>query len=51
MTAVDYPSLLKARDEIFEALYADGDNAEANEFDTICTSHSDYLWDIKHEKR
>lgn len=51
MTATDYPTLLKARDEIFEAIYADGDNAEANEFDTICTSHSDYLWDIKHEKR
>jgi hypothetical protein len=51
MTAADYPSLLKARDEIFAAMYPEGEeNAEANEFDTICTSHSDYLWDIQHEK-
>jgi len=50
MTAANYDDLLKARNEIFETIYADGENAEANEFDTICTSHSDYLWDIQHEK-
>jgi len=50
MSAVDYPSLLKARDEIFAAMYAEGEDTESNEFDTICTSHSDYLWDIQHEK-
>jgi hypothetical protein len=50
MTGANYPDLLKARGEILEAVYGDGDNAEANEFSDICTSHSDYLWDIQHEK-
>jgi len=50
MTGANYPDLLKARSEIMETIYGDGDNAEANEFSGICTSHSDYLWDIQHEK-
>ena len=50
MTAASYPELLKARGEILEAIYGEGDNAEANEFSDICGSHSDYLWDIVHEK-
>jgi len=50
MSGENYPDLLKARGEILEAIYGDGDNAEANEFSSICTSHSDYLWDIQHEK-
>jgi len=50
MTAANFPDLLKARGEILEAIYGDGENAEANEFNTICTSHSDYLWEILHEK-
>lgn len=50
MTGANYPDLLKARSEIMETIYGDGDNAEANEFSSICTSHSDYLWDIQHEK-
>ena len=50
MTAANFPDLLKARGEILEAIYGDGENAEANEFNTICTSHSDYLWEIQHEK-
>ena len=50
MTGANYPDLLKARGEILEAIYGDGDNAEANEFSSICTSHADYLWDIQHEK-
>lgn len=49
MTAKDFPGLLKAREEIIEAVYGDGDNAEANEYSQICGSHSDYLWEIAHE--
>jgi hypothetical protein len=50
MTAPDYSTLMKARAEIIEAIYADGKNADAAEFDKLCDSHSDYLWDIVHEK-
>jgi len=51
MTAANYDDLLKAWGEILEEIYGDGDNAEANEFSEICTSHTDYLWDIVHETR
>jgi hypothetical protein len=51
MTAESYPALMSAWGEILDAIYGDGDNAEANEFSEICSSHSDYLWDIVHEKR
>lgn len=50
MTGANYPDLLKARGEILDTIYGDGENAEANEFSSICTSHSDYMWDIQHEK-
>jgi len=50
MTAPDYATLLKARAEIIASLYADGGNADAAEFDKLCDSHTDYLWDIAHEK-
>jgi len=50
MTAANFPDLLKARGEILDSIYGEGENAEANEYTTICTSHADYLWDIQHEK-
>lgn len=50
MTAPDYQTLMKARAEIIASIYADGGSADATEFDRLCTSHSDYLWDIVHEK-
>jgi hypothetical protein len=51
MTGKDFVSLLKARGEILDAIWGeDGENAEANEFSEICDSHSDYLWEIMHEK-
>jgi hypothetical protein len=50
VTGPDYATLLKARAEIIAAIYGDGSNAEAAEFDKLCDSHSDYLWDIDHEK-
>ena len=48
MTAKDFPGLLKAREEIIEAVYGGGDNAEANEYADVCGSHADYLWEIVH---
>lgn len=50
LTGKDFPSLMKARAEIIASIYGDGGNAEAAEFDKLCTSHSDYLWEIVHEK-
>jgi hypothetical protein len=50
MTASDYPTLLKARQEIIAGIYGDGDNADATELDKLCSSHTDYLWDVVHEK-
>jgi len=50
MTGANFADLLKARGEILDAIYGDGENAEANEFSEICGSHSDYLWEILHDK-
>ncbi len=50
MSGDNYPDLMKARGEILDTIYGDGDNAEANNFSSICTSHTDYMWDIQHEK-
>jgi len=50
MTAPDYSTLLKARAEIIESAYADDIKDETAELDRLCSSHSDYLWDIVHEK-
>ena len=51
MTGDSFEAVLAARGEILQAIYGDGDNAEANEFSTICGSHSDYLWQILNEGR
>ena len=51
MSGDSFESLLKARGEILAALYEDGENKDAWEFSEICHSHSDYLWNIKHEGR
>jgi hypothetical protein len=48
MTADDWPTLLKMRGEIFEAMDKQ-DNPLADYFGEICGSHSDYLWDIQFE--
>lgn len=50
MTAKDNVTLLKARNEIIETLYGDGDDSAASEYSDICTSHADYLWEVQHEK-
>ena len=51
MTGDSFESILKARGEILQAAYGDGDNAEAAEFSEICGSHSDYLWQVLNEGR
>ena len=48
MTAPDMKSLMKARGEVIEAIYADESEAGA-EFSDICGPHVDYLWDIQLE--
>jgi len=50
MSADNYGDLLAARAEILETIYGDGENAAGKEFTEICTSHTDYLWDIEHQK-
>ena len=49
MTGADHKSLLNARNEAIEAIYAD-DNELGTEFSDICGPHVDYMWDIIHEK-
>jgi hypothetical protein len=49
MTADDWPTLFAMRAAIFEAI-GEEDNPLADEFSEICSSHSDYMWEIAHEK-
>jgi len=48
MTGANYEQILAARGEIIEAMRDEG-NPLADEFNDICPTHSDYLWDIVHE--
>lgn len=45
LAAKDMQSLIKATGEIFPEL---GATESGDEFDTICSSHSDYLWNVVH---
>ena len=47
MTAVDLPMLIKGRDSAVNAM-VEMEEA-AGDFFAACTSHSDYIWDIKQE--
>jgi len=48
MTGADHKSILAARDDLLEALYGgDEPNADAVEFNEICGSHTDYLWNTE----
>jgi hypothetical protein len=49
MTGTSHLGNLKARDYSVDIFYAEGSKAGA-EFNAICSDHSDYLWDIQHEK-
>jgi len=48
MTGSDHKAVLAARADLLEALYGgDEPNAAAVEFNEICGSHSDYMWDTE----
>lgn len=47
VTAADWEKLMGARESILETI---GDMEGSEEFTEICYCHSDYLWDIQHEK-
>jgi len=48
MIGADHKAVLSARADLLEALYGgDEPNAAAVEFNEICGSHSDYLWNIQ----
>jgi hypothetical protein len=47
MTGTDTMKLMKGRDAAVNAMLEQAD--AAGDFFDSCTSHSDYIWDIKHE--
>lgn len=48
MTGADHKAILAARDDLLDALYGgDEPNPAAVEFNEICGSHSDYMWDTQ----
>ncbi len=49
ITADNYSDLLKAKKSILDAIYGHKDKTHGDEFTEICTSHTDYLWDIQKE--
>ena len=50
-TSADHKTGLNARNALIEALYSsEGMEEIGAEFTDICGSHSDYMWDIVHEK-
>lgn len=51
MTAGDHKSLLNTRNELIESAFnAEGMEEIGTEFTNACGSHSDYMWNIVHEK-
>jgi hypothetical protein len=48
MTGANHKTLMKARAEVIEAMYAEN-SKPGEEFTNICGSHADYLWDIQIE--
>lgn len=49
MTATDHKTMMAARGEAIAAIYAD-DSAMGVEFNDICGTHVDYMWNIISEK-
>jgi hypothetical protein len=49
MTAADETRLMAARTAIIEEI-GDGLEEEGKEFNSICGSHQDFIWNIVHEK-
>jgi hypothetical protein len=50
MTANDEASLMAARAAIIEEITTGSLEEAGREFDSICSSHQDYIWTIQHEK-
>lgn len=48
MTAANHKDLLKARGELIDEMYAE-ENKAGLEFNEICGSHADYMWNIELE--
>lgn len=48
MTGANHKDLLKARAELIDLMYAE-ENAAGQEFNEICGSHTDYMWNIELE--
>ena len=48
ITGADYASVVQANGAL-EQYTNDSDSELAEEFNDICGSHSDYLWDFVHE--
>lgn len=51
VTGDSVETVLAAREEILEALYDESGDSRAQAFSEICSSHSDYIWQIDHEGR
>jgi len=49
MSAADHSTLIAARTAIIKEMFEDNE-AAGREFDSICGSHQDYMWDIVFEK-
>ena len=49
MTASDHKTLISARNNAIAAIYGE-DSAAGEEFSQICGPHTDYLWNVIHEK-
>jgi hypothetical protein len=47
ITGADYPSVVQANNGLVQ--FSDLNPELGEEFNDICWSHTDYLWDIVHE--
>lgn len=48
-TATDHKTMMKTRDAIVEEMTSGRTEKAATEFDGICNSHQDYMWDVQFE--
>jgi len=48
-TAADHKKMLKTRDAIIEEITSGKNEKVSKEFDSICGSHEDYMWDLQIE--
>lgn len=49
LTGPDHNTILKGRDAIVEEISSGRNERLSTEFDSICSSHTDYMWNIQHE--